>query len=208
LVDAVKGISGVAVKSASASSSTSPSPGSGNNNNDDNRKKVELSYELIKKTYDDEFQMLKDYDSKASSIVGFVTIMTGLLVGLAPFSLLDEPSEPDYYMYAPYFTAIGFFLATIIFSLWTIKLRRYEHAPTSQFVKKRLQTKDKKYESMTKEILFELEKSTSENRAENYEKSKKKKKLVVSYFGSNFSYRVCCSLRRLTYSSTRRANAN
>jgi hypothetical protein len=60
LTDAVKGISDGTVKSASASAS----PASGNNNNDDNRKKVELSYELIKKTYDDEFQMLKDYDRR------------------------------------------------------------------------------------------------------------------------------------------------
>jgi hypothetical protein len=55
-------------------------------------------------------------------------------------------------------------------------MRKYEHAPSSQFVKKRLQSKGKKYEIMTKEILSELEKSTSENRAENYKKSKKIRK--------------------------------
>ena len=52
-----------------------------------------------------EFQILKDYDTKAGTLVGYVTLMIGLVVGLGTFTLLDKLTKLEYIV--PFFARNG-----------------------------------------------------------------------------------------------------
>jgi hypothetical protein len=165
---------------------------------DDSIKKADAGFELIKKLLENEFQDLKDFDSKAGTIVGYVTLMTGLLVGLGTFSLLEKLTKPE--LFIPFFAAIISFIATIIFSLFSIKLVTYKDAPGVDFIKDSINDPDKDYDQFTKEMISAMGSAIEENKSTNKRKAKLIKiswRLLILgfllliifagiYFGTNF----------------------
>lgn len=96
-----------------------------NNNKSD---KDELLVELVRGVYDEENQRTRDLDSKAASLIGYVTITTGLLIGLGTISLIEKVTSA--YLLGLYIASIGLFLVSIIVSLVAIMIRNYESSPT------------------------------------------------------------------------------
>jgi hypothetical protein len=90
-------------------------------------KKEELLLDLVRKRYDLELQASRDLDSKAGNLIGYITIVTALIVGLGTFSILDKLSEPKYFI--PYFVGIAALLFSIIISLFAIKTRKFYSSP-------------------------------------------------------------------------------
>jgi hypothetical protein len=96
-------------------------------NNDDARRTDELVFNLIAKQYDNQVQRRRDLDSKAGSLIGYVTIVTGLLIGLGTFSILGSLSKPQFYL--PYFMGIASLIASIVFSLLAVIIRKWTAVP-------------------------------------------------------------------------------
>jgi hypothetical protein len=94
---------------------------------EEKEKRDELIFQLIKGMYDFQLQRMNSLDSKAGNLVGFVSIIVGLLIGLAGFELLNKLTEPGYYWI--YFAGIVLLLASIVFSLVALKLRKLEFFP-------------------------------------------------------------------------------
>ena len=89
----------------------------------DDKDKHELILNLIERRYDYELQRTTDFDSKASGLIGYVTIVTGLLVGLGTFDILDKLSKVEFFV--PYFSGIGLLLFSIVSSLMAIRIKKY-----------------------------------------------------------------------------------
>lgn len=112
---------------------------------DDPLKKDEVIFELVKRLYDEVFETKRILDDKGSNLIGYITIVTGLLIGLGTFSLLDKLSLPEYYI--PYFVGIGLFLASIMFSMLTVRVKEYMLVPSPGDLQKALN--DDKWTSRT-----------------------------------------------------------
>ncbi len=75
----------------------------------------DLVFELIKRRWDSISQHTSTLDTKAASLIGFVSIVVGLLVGGGTFEVSEIASL--YFLYIPYFASIAFLLSSIIFGL-------------------------------------------------------------------------------------------
>ena len=67
-----------------------------------------------KRRYDEELARGKSLDGKASNLIGYVSIVTGLRVGLGAFSNLEKLAAPEYYI--PYLLGVSALLGSIIAS--------------------------------------------------------------------------------------------
>ena len=54
-------------------------------------------FKLVKRLYDEGFKTKRVLDDKGSNLIGYITIVTGLLIGLGTFSIFDKLSLPQYY---------------------------------------------------------------------------------------------------------------
>ena len=97
--------------------------GENNSNSKNNRSDIEdkrkLLLDLVRKRYDIELQSSKDLDNKAGNLIGYVTIVTSIIVGLGASSILGKLSEPVYSI--PYLVGIASLLFSIILSLFCDK---------------------------------------------------------------------------------------
>jgi hypothetical protein len=84
--------------------------------------------------YDYEFETRGVLDDKGSNLIGYVTIVTGLLIGLGTFEIFDKLSLPEYYI--PYFAGIALLLATIVFSMLSVRVKEYKFVPTVDALRK------------------------------------------------------------------------
>src|SRR5688572_27343959 len=90
-------------------------------------KRDELIFDLIKRRYDSELTRLAALDSKAGGLIGFVSIVIGLLVAVGTIELPGQLSRFEYSLL--YFAGTGFMLLSIILSLYAIKIRKWNFAP-------------------------------------------------------------------------------
>jgi hypothetical protein len=72
---------------------------------EDEKDKHDIVFDLMQKRFDYEMQRISDLDDKAGNLIGYTTIVTGLIVGLGTFDILDKLSRPEFYI--PYFGGIG-----------------------------------------------------------------------------------------------------
>ena len=86
-----------------------------------------MIFELIKRRYDSEWNRVKDLESKANNLIGFVSIIVGLLLGSGTFKL----SAALLYSLVsiPYFLGVGILLVSIEFALGAVRVRRYGALP-------------------------------------------------------------------------------
>ena len=79
----------------------------------------------------DSSQPLNNNDARRKdelgSLIGYVTIVTGLLIGLGTFSILGSLSKPQFYL--PYFIGIASLIASIVFSLLAVRIRKWTAVP-------------------------------------------------------------------------------
>jgi hypothetical protein len=132
-----------------------------NNNSDAGNKKEELLLDLVRKRYDIELQTSRDLDSKAGNLIGYVTIVTGIIVGLGTFSILGKLSEPLYYTL--YFVGIGSLLSSIIISLFAIRVRTWLSSPVISDLEEYYRDDKMKYEHVVKQVFFPLTHAVFQN---------------------------------------------
>jgi hypothetical protein len=135
--------------------------GGSSNDNADRYKKEEVLLDLVKRLYDAEWQRTKDLDSKAGSLIGYVTIVTGLIIGLGTFSILDKLSLPVFYV--PYFIGISALLLSIVISLFAIKVTTWEFSPRIEDLEEYYKDPKRVYKSVIVTVLFHISQAVKIN---------------------------------------------
>lgn len=91
-------------------------------------KKNRLLLDLMIRRYDGEMARASDLDSKAGNLIGYVTIATGLLVGVGTFSISEKLTVLQYVI--PFFFGLVFLMISIIMSLFSIRIKTYYFSPS------------------------------------------------------------------------------
>lgn len=99
-------------------------------------------------------QSAKDLDGKAGNLIGYVTIVTGLIIGLGTFSILEKLSQPQYYV--PYFIGIAALLASIIISLLAIRIRSWYSTPVIEDLEDYLKDNNMDYKSVVIQVALPM----------------------------------------------------
>ncbi len=94
---------------------------------DGERKMYEKLFDYVQKRYDLEIQGIKDLDSKAGTLIGYVGIVTSLILGLGTSGLLNNITKIDYFIL--YFGGVIAFSLSIISSLLATKIRTFQFRP-------------------------------------------------------------------------------
>jgi MFS family permease len=92
----------------------------------------ELIFELIKRRLDDESARTDNLDGKASNLIGFVSVVVGLLLGTGTFTL---PVIADNFSYSiPYFGSIVLLLVSIVIGLFAFRVRQWIVVPDVNYL--------------------------------------------------------------------------
>jgi len=94
---------------------------------EDNLKRDTLLFDVIKRRYDAEWDKIAGLDSKANNFIGFISVVTGLLLGSSTFTYSKLLSYPS--LTVLYFFGTGLLLVSIGFALSAIKIRRWHAVP-------------------------------------------------------------------------------
>lgn len=100
---------------------------SDSNNETEDKDRDQLIFDLIKRRYDSELEINNSFDTKASSLVGFVSILIGLLFVNGTFELSVITSNPI--LSTSYFLGTSLLVGSIIFSLLAFRIRRFIIVP-------------------------------------------------------------------------------
>lgn len=108
-----------------------------NNNENMDDKRDNLIFDLIQKRLDDEIQRTNNLDTKAGNLVGFVSVLVGLLLGagslLSGAEIFKSSALLSNHTFAPiYFVGVAFLLISIGSSLYALKARRWMIIPNVQ----------------------------------------------------------------------------
>lgn len=93
-------------------------------------KRDELMFDLIKRRFDSEISRWDGLDTKAGSLIGFVSIVTSLTLAAGSFSLQDVLNNTQ--VLIAFFVGIGFLLTSITFSLLCVKVRKAPTVPNTE----------------------------------------------------------------------------
>ena len=96
-----------------------------NNNTEKDKyiKKDELIFEILKRRYDSAIERRHFLDDKASNLIGYVTIITGIIIGLGTLEILEKITNKIAYLL--YFSGIGSLIFSLVFSLFVIRTREF-----------------------------------------------------------------------------------
>jgi hypothetical protein len=100
----------------------------------------DLIFDLIKRRYDDVLKDINALDTKSASLIGFVSVVAGLIIGGGTFDI--SAIAKSYILYIPYFLSIGFLIASILFGLKAFRQRNYPVAPNVEVLLKRYTKRD------------------------------------------------------------------
>ena len=87
----------------------------------------DMILDLIRGRYDSEQEKLTNLDGKASNLIGFVSVVVGLIVGGGAFKL--SIIAGTFYLWLPYFGGVVLLLASIFFGLKAFAIRNWLVAP-------------------------------------------------------------------------------
>jgi drug/metabolite transporter (DMT)-like permease len=90
-------------------------------------KRDELILDLIKRSYDSEVNRFNLMDNKGGNLIGFVSVIVAILVGLSGFEFLKEISTS--WIAIPYFIGLSMLVTSISCALFAIKIRKYRSVP-------------------------------------------------------------------------------
>jgi phosphotransferase system glucose/maltose/N-acetylglucosamine-specific IIC component len=94
----------------------------------------DLIFELIKRRYDGVLTDINSLDTKSASLIGFVSVVAGLIIGGGTFDI--SAIAKSYAFYIPYFLAIGFLIASILFGLKAFRQRNHPVVPNVEVLLK------------------------------------------------------------------------
>jgi hypothetical protein len=134
--------------------------------------KEELLVDITKGRYAAEMERTRDLDGKAGNLIGYVSIVTGLIVGLGTFSILEKLSSPQYYI--PYLIGIGGLLVSIILSLLAVKITStWLYSPGIADLKRYYQDGQADYTALSDEVVPALIHALEQNFNSNNSKATK-----------------------------------
>jgi hypothetical protein len=100
------------------------------------QKRDSLIFELIRKRFDDEKERTNNLDSKAHNLVGYTSLVVGLLLGggsvLSGGEIFKSTILSSNIFTLIYFVGISFLLISIGFALTALKVRRWIVVPNVQ----------------------------------------------------------------------------
>ena len=141
----------------------------------DNIKRNDLIFDLIKRRFDSEIERTNNLDGKASSLVGFISIVVGLVLGNG--SLLSGADTFDlnillsnYIIAIFYFVGVAFLLLSVGSALVALKIRRWSTVPNVETLIN--EYTDKAYEEVLKRNAGEMAKAVIESQNQNENKAK------------------------------------
>ena len=119
------------------------------------KERDQLIFELIKRRLDGEWQRLRDLDDKASNLIGFVSVATGVLLGTGMLGLvtLDTINPLAAFFF---FAGTGLLITSIIFSLYGFKIRDWHDAPDVNYLVQ--EYKSKPYTQVLRRVAGEMKK--------------------------------------------------
>jgi hypothetical protein len=113
----------------------------------------ELIYDLVKARYNDALNHWNSLDNKASNLIGYVTIVTGLLVGIGTFDMFDKINLPI--LYILFFIGLVFLVLSITTSLITVKIRFYYVVPSAEEIEM-IFNKNWKYRTIVRQTFIAM----------------------------------------------------
>jgi hypothetical protein len=136
-------------------------------------KRDEFIFELIRKRMDDEFERINNLDNKANNIIGFTSLIVGILVGIGTLEIF----KIELYYSFIYLIGIGILLTSILYSLWAFKMRKWTVVPKVQTLIAKYTTLE--YEEVLKRNAGEMAKAVLILEKNNDEKAKF---LILSWY--------------------------
>lgn len=129
-------------------------------------KRDEFIFELIRTRMDNEFERSDNLDNKANNIIGFTSLIVGILVGIGT---LDTFKTELHYSFI-YLIGIGILLTSILFSLWAFKIRKWIMVPQVQTLLAKYTNVE--YEEVLRRNAGEMAKAVMISEKNNYKKAK------------------------------------
>lgn len=118
---------------------------------DDERSRDEVVFDLIKRRYDSEFARMDNLDEKGHNLIGYTSVVVGLLVGVGTFQILGKLSRPEYYV--PYFLGIFLLLSSLIVALAAVKITQVPAVPEVKFLLERFLKPDYLYGTVISRVM-------------------------------------------------------
>jgi hypothetical protein len=137
------------------------------------KEKDDLFFQLVKERYESEFERSTALDDKAGNLIGYVTIVTGLIIGVGTFDLLNRLASPVYYI--PYFSGIALLLASMIVSLFAIKTIQWTGAPELKWLNEIWINPQYEYRTMIRQIAIRMVDAIDNT---NYKNNENKARLI------------------------------
>jgi hypothetical protein len=139
----------------------------------------ELLLDIFKRRYDEELERGKSLDGKASNLIGYVTIVSGIIIGLGTFSILEKLAAVQYYI--PYLLGIAALLGSIVASLFAVKITQYHYSPGDEALLEYYTTDNQPtYDSVATSVLYYLMDAAKKNSVINERKALKIKVSWIS----------------------------
>lgn len=127
-----------------------------------------LIYDLIKRRYDSEWQRINNLDGKANSLVGYISLVTGFLLGSATFAmssaLICRPL-----LSSVYFCGIAVLIASIVLALLATRVRIWPNVPNVKVLLESYTTQP--YDVVLKTNAATMAEAISEIEVQNNEKA-------------------------------------
>lgn len=142
------------------------------------QKRDELLYESFKRKYDEEIATTTKLDDKANNLIGFTSIVVGLLMTEGTFKisgLLKNAHLEGMLIF--YLVSVGVLLSSIGTGLYAFKVRKWKNAPRLSNLTD-IYANDS-YEQALANINYELAESTKKNSDNNLKKSQS---LKISWY--------------------------
>ncbi len=142
--------------------------------NGDDGDRDELIFDLIKGRIETELKRTNNLDSKAGSIVGFVSIVAGLLLGRGSLLLGGEINDLRFNLTditsSLYFFGVALLLVSIGLSLFALRVRRWIAVPNVTTLIERYT--ELSYEEVLKRNAGEMAKSVRDSEKQNNTKAR------------------------------------
>ena len=122
--------------------------------NKDRLKEEELILDIAKSRYENALSRWASLDNKASNLIGYVTIVTGLLIGIGTIDLFEKIDSAISFIL--FFGGLGFLILTIIFSLITIKLKKYAITPSLEDLQRIFDDTRFEYRTIIRQIIISI----------------------------------------------------
>ena len=93
-----------------------------------NQERDKLLFDLIKGRLEQEWTRVNDLDTKASNLVGFVSIASGLLLGIGTFARISQFGVS---LALIFLSGAGLLISSIFFGMMAMRIRKWQLVPDS-----------------------------------------------------------------------------